>query len=252
MVVLFLAQLFDGHHNHYLFFALLPASLGLGIYLDKLIDGRESEKVLAWTKGSLIVAGVLLIISGLAAPLVVWDQLPEVKWHVASFGAVAIVGAVWVFDALRRWNYRGVVIRLAVLLLILDLQIQGFIFPVLNRLETRPLAEKLRTLAKSGDRVGIFETEPLRNHFNFYSGINYIEHIPYERDLSEFLSRPGPGFVLVRQRTIGRLQTNMNGKLTWISVHQPQVKGWFASSFPRWVILYSCTTECPPALPADP
>jgi len=252
LVVLIFAQLFDGHHNHYLFFALLPASLILGIFFDKLMHGSESERVLAWTKGSLIVTCILFIICGLAAPLIVWDQLLEAKGHVTVFGALVVAGAVWVFAALRRWNYRGVVTRVAILVLVADLQMQGFIFPVLNRLETRPLAEKLRAVAKPGDRVGIFETETLRNHFNFYSGFEYIEPIRLEQDLSEFFSRPGSGFVLVRQRTIERLQKRMNENLTLISVHQPQARGWFASSFPRWAILYSCTAECPPALPTDP
>jgi 4-amino-4-deoxy-L-arabinose transferase-like glycosyltransferase len=252
LAVLVLAQLFDGHHNHYLFFALLPASLGLGIFLDKLIYGSESERVLAWTRGSLIVGCSLIAISGLALPLLALYQLPEVKWHYAGFGVLAVAGAAWVFDALRRWNHGAVVTRLAVLLLIVDLHIQGFIFPIYNRFQTRPVAERLGAIAKPGDGVAIYRTEPLQNYFNFYSGINYIEHIGSQEGLSDYLSRPGPRFLLVKQRNVERLQKSMDKNLTLIPVHQPSAKGWFSRSFPRWVLFYSCVTACPPASPTKP
>jgi 4-amino-4-deoxy-L-arabinose transferase-like glycosyltransferase len=247
LAVLVLAQLFDGHHNHYLFFALLPASLGLGIFLDKLIYGSENEKVLAWTKESLIVGCSVIAISGLVLPLLALYQIPEVKWHYAAFGVLAVGGAAWIFDALRRWNYGAVVARLAILLLVVDLHIQGFIFPIYNRFQTRPVAERLGNIVKPGDGVAIYQTDPLDNYFNFYSGINYIEHIESQQGLSEYLSRPGRRFLLVKQRTVERLQKSMDRNLTLIAVHQPSAKGWFSKSFPRWVLFYSCVTACPPA-----
>jgi 4-amino-4-deoxy-L-arabinose transferase-like glycosyltransferase len=247
LAVLVLAQLFDGHHNHYLFFALLPASLGLGIFLDKLIYGSENDRVLAWTKGSLIVACGVIAISGLVLPLLALYQIPEVKWHYAGFGVLAVAGAAWIFDALRRWNYGAVVARLAILLLVVDLHIQGFIFPIYNRFQTRPVAEKLGAIVKPGDGVAIYQTDPLDNYFNFYSGINHIEHIESQQGLAEYLSRPGRRFLLVKQRTVERLQKSIDRNLTLIAIHQPSAKGWFSRSFPRWVLFYSCVTACPPA-----
>jgi 4-amino-4-deoxy-L-arabinose transferase-like glycosyltransferase len=249
--VLVLAQLFDGHHNHYLFFALLPASLGLGIFLDKLMYGSENDRVLAWNKGSLIVGCSVIAISGVALPLLAFYQLPEVKWHYAGFGILAVAGAAWIFDALRRRNYGAVVARLVILLLVVDLHIQGFIFPIYNRFQTRPVAEKLGAIVKPGDSVAIYQTELLDNYFNFYSGINHLEHIESQQALSEYLSRPGRRFLLVKQRTVERLQKSMDGTLTSIPVHQPSAKGWFSKSFPRWVLFYSCVTACPPASAAD-
>jgi 4-amino-4-deoxy-L-arabinose transferase-like glycosyltransferase len=249
--VLVLAQLFDGHHNHYLFFALLPASLGLGIFLDKLMYGSENDRVLAWNKGSLIVGCSVIAISGVALPLLAFYQLPEVKWHYAGFGILAVAGAAWIFDALRRRNYGAVVARLVILLLVVDLHIQGFIFPIYNRFQTRPVAEKLGAIVKPGDSVAIYQTELLDNYFNFYSGINHLEHIESQQALSEYLSRPGRRFLLVKQRTVERLQKSMDGTLTSIPVHQPSAKGWFSKSFPRWVLFYSCVTACPPAPPAE-
>ena len=212
LAVLVLAQLFDGHHNHYLFFALLPASLGLGIFLDKLIYGRESNRVLAWTQGSLIVGCGVIAISGVALPLLAFYQLPEVRWHYAGFGVLAVAGAVWISAALRRWSYGAVVARLAILLLVVDLHIQGFIFPIYNRFQTRPMAEKLGTIVKAGDSVAIYQTDPLDNYFNFYSDINRIEHIENQQALSEYLSRPGGRFLLVKQRVVERLQLLRSAK----------------------------------------
>lgn len=249
--VLVLAQVFDGHHNHYLFFALLPASLALGIFLDKLIYGTEDDRVLAWTRRSLIVGCVVIAICGVVLPLVAFYQLPEVKSHYAGFGILAVAGAAWIFDALRRWNYGAVVARLVILLLVVDLHMQGFIFPIYNGFQTRPMAERLRTIVKPGDGVAIFQSDPLDNYFNFYSGIKHIEHIDSQEGLSEYLSRPGGRFLLVKRRKIETLQKSTDINLTFVAIHQPSAKGWFAKSFPRWVLFYSCVSACPLAPPAE-
>jgi hypothetical protein len=60
------------------------------------------------------------------------------------------------------------------------------------------------------------------------------------------LRRPGGRFLLVKQRVVERLQKTMDGNLTLIPVHQPSGKGWFAKSFRRWVLFYSCVTAYPP------
>jgi 4-amino-4-deoxy-L-arabinose transferase-like glycosyltransferase len=251
--VLVLAQLFDGHHNHYLFFALLPASLGLGIFLDKLMYGTEDNRVLAWTKTCLIVGCGLIAVCGMAFPLIAFYQIPEVRWHYAGFGILAVVGAAWVFDALRRGNYGAVVARLVILLMVVDLHMQGFIFPIYNRFQSRPVAERLRTVVKPGDGVAIFQADPLDNYFNFYSGIKHIERIDSQEGLSEYLSRPGGRFLLVKQRNAERLKKSSDKNLTLVGINQPSAKGWFSKSFPRWVLFYSCVSACPSAwLPEPP
>jgi 4-amino-4-deoxy-L-arabinose transferase-like glycosyltransferase len=249
--VLVLAQLFDGHHNHYLFFALLPASLGLGIFLDKLRYGIEDNRVLAWTKTCLIVGCGVIAVSGIAFPLIAFYQIPEVRWHYAGFGILAVAGAAWVFDALRRGNYGAVIARLVILLMVVDFHMQGFIFPIYNRFQSRPVAERLRTVVKPGDGVAIFQADPLDNYFNFYSGIKLIEHIDSQEGLSEYLSRPGGRFLLVKQRNAERLKKSSDKSLTLVAIRQPSAQGWFSKSFPRWVLFYSCVSACPTTWPPE-
>ena len=246
---LVLAQLFDGHHNHYLFAAVVPAALVVGAFVDQLASGGVSARALSWTRVSLKTACALLFISGLAAPLLAWRQLPDLKWHMVLFAAVVVSGATWIAAALKQSNFLGVVGRLGILLLIVDLQIQALIFPAMNRMETRALAETLGAVAKTGDGVATYLTEPSQSFFNFYSGIRRIEYIASPDNLPTYLSRPGAHFVLMKQHHFERLKKNPVGNLQLVSVHAPNAKGWFATSFPRWVLVYSCETDCPPAPP---
>jgi hypothetical protein len=109
------------------------------------------------------------------------------------------------------------------------------------------VAERLGTIVKAGDGVAIFQSDPLDNYFNFYSGIKHIEHIDSQEGLSEYLSRPGGRFLLVKQRKVETLQKSTDRNLTFVAIHQPSAKGWFSKSFPRWVLFYSCVSSCPPA-----
>lgn len=246
---LVLAQLFDGHHNHYLFVAVMPAALVVGAFIDQLASGSANARALSWARVSLKVACVLLFVSGLAAPLLAWRQLPDLKWHMVLFAALLIGGAAWIAAALKQSHFLGVVARLGILLLVVDLQIQALIFPALNRMETRALAENLGAVAKSGDSVATYLTEPVQSFFNFYSGIRRIEYVASPANLAAYLNQPGAHFVLVKQHHFERLRKNPIGNLRLISVHAPNASGWFATSFPRWVLLYSCTANCPPAPP---
>jgi hypothetical protein len=180
---------------------------------------------------SLIVGCVVIAICGVVLPLLAFYQLPEVKSHYAGFGILAVAGAAWIFGALRRRNYGAVVARMVILLLVVDLYIQGFIFPVYNRFQTRPVAERLGTIVKPGDGVAIFQSDPLDNCFNFYSGIKHIEHIDSQEGLSEYLSRPGGRFLLVKQRKVETLQKSTDRNLTFVAIHQPSAKCWFPRAF---------------------
>lgn len=246
---LVLAQLFDGHHNHYLFIAVVPAALVVGAFVEQLASGSADERALSWARVSLKAACVLLLVSGLAAPILAWRQLPDLKWHMVLFAALLMAGAAWIAAALKQSDFLGVVARLGILLLIVDLQIQALIFPALNRMETRALAETLGTVVTKGDGVATYLTEPSQGFFNFYSGVQRIEYVAVPEALSTYLSQPGGHFVLMKQHHFERLEKNPAANLKLISVHAPNAKGWFATSFPRWVLVYSCTTDCPPASP---
>jgi 4-amino-4-deoxy-L-arabinose transferase-like glycosyltransferase len=253
LAALVLAQLFDGHHNHYLFVAVVPAALVVGAFVDKLASGGAGARALSWAGVSLKAACVLLFVCGLAAPILAWRQLPDLKWHMVLFAVLLIAGAAWIAAALKQSNFLGVVARLGILLLIVDLQIQGLIFPAMNRMETRALAETLGAVAKIEDGVATYLTESSQSFFNFYSGIRRIDYVAAPENLPAYLSRPGAHFVLMKQHHFERLKKNPVANLQVISVHAPNAKGWFATSFPRWVLVYSCTRDCPPAPPlAEP
>jgi hypothetical protein len=111
--------------------ARLSHIYGAWFFLGLACLTKAPVRVLAWTKGSLIVGCVVIAICGVVLPLLAFYQLPEVKSHYAGFGILAVAGAAWIFDALRRRNYGAVVARMVILLLVVDLYIQGFIFPCL-------------------------------------------------------------------------------------------------------------------------
>jgi hypothetical protein len=62
--------------------------------------------------------------------------------------------------------------------------------PVLNRMETRGLAETLGAVAKTGDGVATYLTESSQSFFNFYSGIRRIDYVAVPENLPAYLSRP--------------------------------------------------------------
>jgi len=94
--------------------------------------------------------------------------------------------------------------------------------------------------------VATYLTESSQSFFNFYSGIRRIDYVAAPENLPAYLSRPGAHFVLMKQHPFERLKKNPVAHLQVISVHAPNASGWFATSFPRWVLVYSCTTDCPP------
>jgi 4-amino-4-deoxy-L-arabinose transferase-like glycosyltransferase len=242
---LLFAQLFDGHHNHYLFLAVLPAALALGLYLDRLTSSTLSDPVRLWTHGCVWAFSFFLGFIGIAAPVVAARDLPDLSGQIALFGFITVAAAVGIVYALRKRNYRAVVGGFAALLLVADLQIQALIFPSLNRLEIRPFAEQVGALVKPGVQVGIFQSRSLHD-FNFYSRIKRFEVLNRPKDLVEFLSRPGPRFVLARERSMRAIKRTWRGDLTPALAHRPNASGWFTNTFPRWVLLYSCTSECEP------
>jgi hypothetical protein len=110
----------------------------------------------------------------------------------------------------------------------------------------RPFAERIRALAKPGDRIGIYQRSHFHD-FNFYSGIKRFEILASPKDVVKFSRAPGRKFILVLKRRLGQIKKAWQEelKLLWSS----QEMGW-GGGFRRAARDCCCTRAKKRALPS--
>ena len=239
-VVLF-SNLLPGHHGHYLFLAYFPAALGLGIYLNRLTSSVPGDALRVWTHRFVVGFCLLLVSAAVAAPIIAVSLWPFVLAPAVVLSCAVASVAVWVFYSSKRSNDHALICGFAVFAIVINLLLQGHLFPVLNSINGRPFAAKIGALAhrQSDSRVAIYDTDTIHK-FNYYSKIRRFESLKTGEDVRNFLDASGPKFILVRDKRVKHVKEawpeNLDIVLTGITAEE------------HWVLLYSCNAECEPFL----
>ncbi|HEY2988236.1 MAG TPA: glycosyltransferase family 39 protein, partial [Candidatus Binatia bacterium] len=116
--ILLFYPFYGEEHSHYLFLALLPAALAVGLFVERLVFSTVADSARGWTHGCLIFCCGFLIVAGIALPVVASFQWPELTWRTGAVGAGFIAGALWLVYALRQRDYSAVAVGLAALLIL--------------------------------------------------------------------------------------------------------------------------------------
>ena len=247
--ILLFSQFYGGEHSYYLFLALPPAALAVGAYLDRLITSPPTGIARLWTRRFILPCCFLLSLAGVAVPVAAAFGWPDLAWPMAIFGVALVGGALGLLYAMRNQNYRAVVCGLALLMIGINLLAQKLILPSGNWLQGRPFAEEIGAIIKPDSRVGIHKTGSYRllYNFNYYSRIRRFEILRGPKDVMEFLSGPGPRFIVTTRRAASRIKQIWQGDLNLVA-EQPAggPKRWFPLE-ERWLLLYSCNGGCEPA-----
>jgi 4-amino-4-deoxy-L-arabinose transferase-like glycosyltransferase len=226
-----------GQHNHFLFLAYAPMAVGLGCYLEKLLATDSQDCAWRWTRYCVAFLCAVLVLGGLSAPLVMAWGWPFLTAPVAALGLVLTAVAVCAVFAGRHANYPALIAWIAAIPVVANLILQSFIFPLFNARKVRPFAERLAAIVRShpGGQVAIHNQRNFHD-FNFYTRIKKIEVIRGPNEIVNFLDRPGPRFLLLRQKHSGDVIEGRHDDL------KPVLTGDIGSE--GWVLFYSCRSAC--------
>jgi 4-amino-4-deoxy-L-arabinose transferase-like glycosyltransferase len=241
--ILLFYPLYGEEHSHYLFLALLPAALLIGVFVDQTIFSTPSDAARAWTRRCLIWGGGFLAAAGLALPVVALMHWPDLVWRSGAVGFVLLAGAAWLVSALKKHDYGAVTSGLAVLMIATNVLVQSLVLPATNWLQGRPFAERVGALVGPGAQVGIYNRTPIQD-FNFYSRIKRFQTLRTPKDVTEFLNQPGPRYVLMTKRGARKLQDTWSGELNIVFTQAAGGGKWWFPASGRWMILYSCNEQC--------
>ena len=161
-------------HSHYLFLTFLPASLAVGVFLDRIIFSTPTDRARAWTHGFLLFCSCFIIVTAITGTVVATVQWRDIVWKTGAVALGLSAAALCLLYALRIRNYAAATFIFAALLIVPNLFIQGSVLPATNWLESRLFAEKIGAVVKPGTEVGIYQRKPFHD-FNFYSGITRFE-----------------------------------------------------------------------------
>jgi hypothetical protein len=230
-------------HSHYLFLTFLPASLAVGVFLDRIIFSAPTDRVRAWTHGFLLFCSCFIIVTAIMGTLVMAVQWRDIVWKTGAVALGLSAAALFLLYASRTRNYAAATFIFAALLIVPNLFIQGSVLPSTNWLESRPFAEKIGAVVKPGTEVGIYQRKPFYD-FNFYSGIKRFEIMLKPKDVPEFLRRPGARYLLATKRNLPRIQENWAGELKVVLTQDTGGSKWWFPPSGRWVLFYSCNGGC--------
>jgi 4-amino-4-deoxy-L-arabinose transferase-like glycosyltransferase len=237
----------DRQHSHYLFLMLIPASLAVGLYLDRLTAGASSELMRLWTDRSLIFFGCVLADAGASAPLAASFFAPAFFWPSIPAAITCLVAAGGIFFSRKAGGYRAVVVCLIVFMVAINLIVQGLILPSGNHLAVRPFAEKVASVIESGAHVGIFQRRA-SHYFNYYSKIAKIDGLAKPSAVEEFLNQPGPRYVIANDRRFAALRQSVRqSRRVVLAEPRGDRDRWPKPGY--WLLLAGCTAECGPVAP---
>lgn len=84
------SELLPGYHSHYVFLTFLPMALGLGVFLDRLVDAGDGAPVRLWTHRFVALASAFFLLMGIVAPFIVATYWPFVKMPVVALAFAVI------------------------------------------------------------------------------------------------------------------------------------------------------------------
>jgi hypothetical protein len=241
--IFFFYPFYGEEHSHYLFLTFLPASLAVGVFLERMIFSTPNAGVRAWTHGFVMFCCCFVLVAAITGTVIAAVQWPEMVWRTAAVAFGLSAAAALLLCVLRTRNYAAATFVFAALLIVPNLFIQGSVLPAANWLEVRPFAEKVGAAVKPGTEAGIYERKPFFD-FNFYSGIKRFELLLKPKEASRFISRPGARYLLAKKRSLPRIQENWDGELRVVLTQDAGGSKWWFPPSGRWVLLYSCNGGC--------
>jgi 4-amino-4-deoxy-L-arabinose transferase-like glycosyltransferase len=145
--------------------------------------------------------GVLLI-GGLATPLVLWIRLPAYLVYGFPMAVLMVGGSIALFLSWRKKRYG------AVFFLIVAIMAGGFfytlrvVFPLVNPYKSaRYLSQEITSRMKPGEKLGYYGTF-MTAPYNFYTGIVPIFELEKGEDFYHFLQSPERVYCLLRYREL--------------------------------------------------
>jgi 4-amino-4-deoxy-L-arabinose transferase-like glycosyltransferase len=229
-------------HSHYLFLILVPTAVVVAVHLDRILSATSDETARRWTAYFLLVFCYFVAALGIALPFVAAFQWPELALQNVAVGVAGVIGALWLLYALKQHHYQIVALGFAALMIVINLLVQGLVLPPVNRLQVRPFAESMQAILKPESAVGVYlyHLPPFRE-FNFYSRVKRIQVLDGPNDVINFLSRPGPRFILVTERRRDQVEKLWHGELKPVLAQGGGGLGWWFPSSGRWLLLSSCS-----------
>jgi 4-amino-4-deoxy-L-arabinose transferase-like glycosyltransferase len=242
---LFFSEISFGRHNHYLFLAYIPAALGIGVYLVKVTATDAHDTVSVWTNYSVIFFCFLLAFGGISGPVVVAYKWPFLAPSVTALGLAVVILAAAFFFLWRLRGCRSLIAGFAAFPVAVNLLLQSLVFPDLNTLKLRGLAEKVGAVVASSPaaRFAVYEHNIFRG-LNYYSGVKNIEILYHRGQVMNFLDLPGSQLLLLRRDDYTELSRIL------LKTFYVVLAGNIGPE--QWVVLSSCKEGCDrPAVKLD-
>jgi hypothetical protein len=234
---LLLSVLAVGRHNHYLFLAYIPVAVGVGYYLERLAVILAGDPIWKWTNYSVIFFCALIFLGGLSGPVVIWHKRSFLTMSIIILSVFTVGFAIAIFYSWKRLGQVGLLTGFTIYPVVINLLLQSLLFPDLNRLKFRRLAEKVgATVAVNpGSRLAIYKHRSLRD-FNFYSRLKKIAAVDHRSGLRIFLNPASSHFILIKASDLRELH-EISSKSTNV-VFEEHIGG------ERWILLSSCREPC--------
>jgi 4-amino-4-deoxy-L-arabinose transferase-like glycosyltransferase len=167
--------------------------------------------------GTLMSVGIA-IASGLLEVIPMRGTIPELQpW--AAIGAVPLSAALLGWWFLRRQQFGGYIVTVAVAAIMMLAPLAAYGAMVFNRYKApAPLVEQAQALRRDEDiRIGCWQMEHLPS-LNFYVQRN-IDHLEKEQDMESFMRSPLRVYLFLPRKEWDRLQPSLNGLGRLVAQH---------------------------------
>lgn len=238
-VGLFLSEVSFGQHNHYLFIAYVPAALGFGFYLHRLAAAECDDPISVWTHYSVLFVCGLFVLGGLSGPVIIWRWWPFLSKPAAALGLVFVVASAALLYTRPGRNNFALVGAFSAYPLVVNLLLQFSLFPVLNAVNVRPVAERVgaEIRAHPGSEAAIHSSRVFSD-FNYYSKIRRFAAARGSSEAVRFLEEKNPRFLLLRDKYVEAVRQQ--------SKAPPEVIFRSPVGSDHWVLLTHCKVGCDP------
>lgn len=203
LVVFLFFSFSDTKRALYLLPLFPPATLWLGSYFDRLIEGQIAQGALyRWSAHVLVHA---LWIAGLALPVLASIFEPRAFWlSFLPAAAMTIGGWLGVASGLRR-RPSGVFFFTALTVLFSMVYASLWVFPFVDPLKSpRAFASEVNRLVPSDLALYIYANT--MNDFNFYAKREVIPVVSSPAEIETKMSRLGKAYLLIRERDLKRIK----------------------------------------------
>lgn len=235
-VGLFFSEVSFGQHNHYLFVAYVPVALGIGFYLHKLATVESYDPIYVWTHYSVLCACGLFVLAALTGPVIIWLRWPFLAKSAAALGLAFLATSIALLCAWKDRSSPALVGGFSAYPLVANLLLQFHLFPALNAVNVRPIAERVGAVisAHPGNEVAVHSSRPFSD-FNYYAKIRRFEATHGNTEAVRFLEEKKPRFLLLRNKYVEPLRQQTKPLDVILQ---------FPAGSDHWVLLSRCEVEC--------